>query len=135
VGTKMKGRYKKPNRGMLHVRLVPKLSIAFRTWWMQERDRWDYLGERIGIEGLVAAWVHDFMSWPNEDRIAYMDRTIPPAEKAELAWIADLKRKIEAGEVEPDFPYTPIRPAQPPPAPVSHGKDVGGGGKAGKRHG
>lgn len=120
---KLKDRYRKPNRDMIRARQVPRLAVAFRTWWIEHRGRWDYLGERIGLEGLINAFVADFMTWPPAERVAYFDRAVPKAEMLELEWIAEMDRKIAAGELEPEFPYEPIRAAQqrPEDAPKSAG--------------
>jgi hypothetical protein len=55
-------RYRKPQKGALHIRQVPDLGDELRGWVAANGRKWEYFDERLGIEALVNTLIVDFLS-------------------------------------------------------------------------
>jgi hypothetical protein len=106
-------RYRKPLADSARVRLVPELAARMRMWLALNGRDWKYYGRKIGLEGLMASLLADFLDSDGATQARTLARGIERAERHEKAWNEEIARKVASGELVVDDSNNPVPPPRP----------------------
>lgn len=105
-------RYRKPDKGALHVRQVPALGEEYRVWIARHATKLSlkHFDHKAGQEGILNALLAEFLTLPLAEQLRRLRAGLEIAEAAEREWNREMRPLVESGAMimdEKRYLWTP----------------------------